>query len=186
MKKIIKKFASFFIHLKRQESKTLKFHVLIVDSGSSPLGHLIAAINDIKKSFGNVAISILISSQRSEYMKDFSQGIEIIVANRSYIPKRFRITFELIILGRREFDFIILLVPHILPVIVSLLVLRKRLYLYNQQRRWCLLRRKTLNEHLGIIPRFIVNILVFIYLIFSVAFIFLSKPLVIKRKGSEI
>lgn len=183
MKKILKRLGRFFIRLERQEGSMIGFNVLLIDSGYAAFGHLFSAINNIKKSLGNVKITLLISSQRLEFMKDSVQGLEVIEAGRSYIPKRFRIPFELIMQSRKRFDFVILLAEEFLPLMISILLLRRRLYLYNKQHKWCLLRRKTLNEYLGFIPRLIINIIIFIYLLFYNIFIFLKRTMIIKRRN---
>ena len=177
--RLIKKMGKFFIHSKLQEIGILHFKVILVDNGYSHFQHLISCINNLRKSLSNIDIVILTLPSRAEFINNLDKGLKIIVAKRKYIPKRFRIAFELFLLSRKKFDFVTLLTSDIMPVLVSLLFVRKRLYIYHPQHKWSLLRRKTLNEHLLIIPRFIFNLFVFIYLLFAAIFIFLKRTLAI-------
>lgn len=165
MRKFIKKMKKFFVHLEDQENGTLNFNFLLLDSGNVAFSHLVSAINSIKKSLGSVKITVLTTPQRIELMGEFFQGLDIIVAGRWYIVRKFRIAFELLLLSLKKFDFIGLLSTDFIPSIISLLIFRKRLYLYNQQHQWILIRRRTLDEYLIFIPKFIINLFVFIYLL---------------------
>lgn len=182
MRKIIKNLGRFFVRSKIQDGKILEFSVVLIDSVICPFGHIVRAIEDVKKSFGNAKITVITSAKRLQYLNDCAQDLEIIVANRMFVPKRLRISFELALLCRREPDFIILLNYEMLPILISLIFLRKRLYIFNEHRKWGVIRRKTLDEYLVFIPRLIFNIFLFIYLLIATLFIFLNKPLYIRKR----
>jgi hypothetical protein len=180
---LIKHIGRLFTHSTLQQTGIINFKVVLLDNGYSNYNHLVSSINNLRKSFSSVSITLITMPSRLEYIQDHvDKGVEIVLAERKYIPKRYRIAFELLVFKRKNIDFIVLLTTDVITVFISLLLVRKRLYIHHPQHKWSLLRRKTLNEHLLIIPRIILNIFVFIYLLFASLFILLKRPLLVRRK----
>ena len=182
-RRLIRRIGRFFTHSTLQQTGVINFKIVLLDNGYSTYNHLISSINNLRKSFGSVSISLITLPSRLEFIEhNVDKGIEIILAQRKYIPKRYRIVFELLMFSRKKIDFIVLLTSDIVSVLVSLLFIRKRLYVYHPQHKWTLIRRKTLNQYLLIIPKIIINILVFIYLVFATIIILLKKPLLVRKR----
>ena len=181
--RLLNRIGRFFTHSTLHQTGVINFKVILLDNGYSTYNHLISSINNLRKSFGNVSITLITIPSRIEFIKNHvDKGIEIILAQRRYIPERYRIVFELLMFKRGKIDFIVLLTSDVTAVFISLVFVRKRLYIYHPQHKWSLLRRKTLNEHLLIVPRMILNIFVFIYLLFASLFILLKRPLLLRSK----
>jgi len=173
LKHLIKMIGLFFVLLQREDENALRHSILVVDNGYSPFGQIEFAIQRIKDSFPKAKVSILALQQRNQLIYDFP-AIEIIKPGRCII-KRYRIARHLLRLRKNRYDYIILLSLDVSPIIISILFMNCAVLLNNQWHQWWLIKPKSMKAYLMIIPRFILNIIIFAYLLFSVSWMFFKR-----------
>jgi hypothetical protein len=177
-KSLLKKIGLFFVLLQQEGAGIFKHSVLIVDNGYASYEQLHCAVQRTAESLPQAKITVLTSGERKE-LKDRFPALELI-APKDFIFKRYKIVNAMLSLHDR-YNYVILLSLDITPILASFLCLRKRALLYNKWHQWWSLTAGSIKSCIMVIPRFIYNIIVFIYLIISVALIFLIKTLNVFR-----
>lgn len=177
-KNLIKWIGLFFVLLQRKDEEALKHSILVIDNGYAPYVHIHCAIERIKKSLPQAKISVLALEQRKE-LKDNFPDLEIIKPGECII-KKYSLARHMLRLRKNRYDYIILLSLDITPII-SILFMNSKVLLYNQWHQWWSLKPRSIGGYLAIIPKFIYNIIIFIYLLISVSWIFLKRSLNLLR-----
>ncbi len=178
-KNLLKRIGLFFILLQRDDEKALKRSILIIDNGYALFGQIAYPIQQVKDYLPCAKISVLALEQRKD-LKDNFPELEFIKAGRCAI-KKYSIARHMLRLRRNRYDYIVLLSLDITPIIISTLFMNSKVILCNRWHQWWSLKPKSIREYLAIIPKFIYNIIIFIYLLISVLWIFLKRSLNVFR-----
>lgn len=173
LKNILKEIGLFFVLVQRKDEALLKHSVLVVDNGYASFKHVDSCIGTIKESLTKSEISVLAMNQR-EGLNEHFNDIRIVQA-KGCLVKRYQIARGMLRLRKNRHDYIILLSLDITPVIVSMLFMKGRVILFNRWQQWWSLKPRSVKRYLTIIPKFICNIVIFIYLSISVSWIFLKR-----------
>lgn len=179
LKNLLKDAGLFFVLLERKDEEALGQSVLIIDNGYALFKQLYCAVEETKEYLPQAKISVLTLEQRKELKEKFP-GLEIIEAGDCVIRK-YRIARQMIGLRRNSYNYIILLSLDITPIIASFLFMKGRALLYNRWHQWWSLKPRSARDYLMVIPRFILNIIIFAYLLISVLWIFLKRSLNVFR-----
>lgn len=188
-KDILKRIGLFFVLLQRNNGDALRHSILIVDNGYALFGQIVRAIERVKNSLPRAEISVLTLEQRRE-LKDKFPDLKTIKHGECII-RRYRLARHMIKLKKNKYDYVILLSLDITPIIVSVLFMNIKVILYNQWHQWWLIESRSVRSCLMVIPQFIYNIIISIYLLMSVLWIFLKRTLnvlrfsLFKREGLE-
>ncbi len=172
IKNLLKRAGLFPVLLERKDEEALKNSILIVDNGYAVSGQVMLLIQRIKEFIPQAKISVLAIEQRRE-LKDNFPNIEVIKPSE-YIINKYRIARHMLRLRKNKYDYIILLSLDITPIITAILMDSKML-LYNQWHQWWSFKPNPLRDYLMLIPKFIYNVLIFLYLLISVLWIFLKR-----------
>lgn len=171
-KNFLKKVGLFFVLLERKDEEALRHSILIVDNGYALFGQIDYAIQQIREALPLSRISILGLEQR-EQLKDKFPDFEYITSGQCIIRK-YRLARHIFRLRKKRYNYIILLFLDITPIIVSILFMKSKVLLHNQWYQWWLLKPKPIKSYLMVIPLFIINIIIFAYLLISTSWIFLK------------
>jgi len=169
-KSLFKKIGLFFVLLQQNDTNLLKHSVLIVDNGYASYQQIYCSIERTKESLPQARITVLTSR---EELKNKFPALELIEPE-DFIFKKYRIANAMLSLNNR-YDYVILLSLDITPLFVSFLFMNNEVLLYNKWHQWWSLKPKPLKQYVMVIPRFIFNSILFIYLLISVFWIFLKK-----------
>lgn len=181
LKSLFKRIGLFFVLVQRQDEDSLKHSILVVDNDYTPFGHIDIGIERIKQSLPKAEISVLTTGQR-EGLKGHFHGLRINQAS-DCIVKRLRIARHMLALRKNRYDYIVLLSLDVMPIIVSMLFMKGKVILFNHQQQWWVLKPKSTRRYLMVIPQFILNIIIFIYLSISVFWIFLKRSFNVCRSN---
>jgi ADP-heptose:LPS heptosyltransferase len=173
LKSLFKRIGLLFILLQRKDEESLKHSILIVDNGRALFKQIDWVIGKIKEYLPQARVVVLASEQRRE-LKDKFPCLEFI-KSAGCVIKRYRIARHMLRLRKKGYDYIILLSLDITPIIVSILFMKSKVFLNNQWSQWWSLKPKPATAYLRIIPQFIFNIIIFIYLLIRVSWIFLKR-----------
>lgn len=179
VKGLLKKIGLFFIIVQRKDEDLFRHSVLVVDNGYTSFDHLLSVIGRTKECLSGARISILGSEERKR-LKDKYSDIEIIYP-RKVLFKKYLVARNMFRLRKNKYDYIILLSLDITPIIVSMLFMKGRVILFNRWQQWWSFKPRSIGGYLKVIPLFILNIIIFIYLLISVSWIFLRRSFNISR-----
>ena len=173
LRNFLKRIGLFFVLLQRQDEKLFRPSILVVDNDCASFKHIDAGIGRIKEYLSNAEISVLTTGQR-EGLKGHFHGLMINQAGDCVI-KRLRIARHMLALRKNSYDYIVLLSLDVTPIIVSMLFMKGKVILFNRWQQWWVFKSKSMRRYLMVIPQFILNIIIFVYLSISVFWIFLKR-----------
>lgn len=173
LKALLRKLGLFFILIQRRDEESLRHSVLVVDNGGISIEHINTAIVRIKKCLPRARVSLLTPVTRRE-LRDRFNDLEIIQAANRMI-KRLTVTRQMLALRKKGYDYIILLSLDAAPICAAMLFMKGRVLLFNRWQQWWSLKLKAAKNYLAVVPRAIINIILFIYLVISVSWIFLKR-----------
>ncbi len=176
---LLKRIGLFFVLLQRQDEEALRHSILLVDDGYASFGQLECAIQRARQSLPRAKISILGLEHRQELRERFSE-LEFIKAGRCII-ERYRIFRHMLRLRNNKYDYVIILSLDITPIIASILFIKGKTLLFNKWHHWWSLSPRPIRDYFMLLPRFIMNIVIFIYLLIAVSWIFLKRTLNVLR-----
>ncbi len=179
LKGLIKSIGLFFVLLRRDDDNALGRSILIIDNGYALFGEIAYPIQQIKTYSPRSKISILTSEERQD-LKYTYPGLDFIRPGRCFI-KKYSIARHMLRLRNGGYDYVVLLSLDITPIIASILFMDSKVVLCNRWHQWWSLKPRSAKEYLAVVPKFIYNILVFIYLLISVLWIFLKRSLNVFR-----
>jgi hypothetical protein len=193
MGKILSGFGRIFIILTNEQNRILRRSVLIVDNGYSSWEHLRNVIAETQRRIPASEISVLSLEHRRGYIRENFSGIKTIFPGKWIGPQRYRLALKMLGLSRRGYDFVVVMSLDKTPIIAALLFMDTHLFLYNRWNEWHLLRFRSPWELLTFrkgsdrvkyefqnscfvnlflfIPKLILHIFVFIYLVFYALFL---------------
>lgn len=193
MGKMLSGFGRIFVILTNGQNKTLRRSVLIVDNGYSSQEHLCSVIAETQRRIPSSEVAILSLEHRRSYIQENFSDIKTIFPGKWVRPQRYKLAVKMLSLSRKAYDFVVVMSLDKTPIMVALLFMNARLFLYNRWNEWYLLRFRNLWEFLTFrkgqdrvkyesqnnwfinlflfIPRLILHTLVFIYLVFYSLFL---------------
>lgn len=178
LKNFLKSIGLFLVLLIPDDQQALSHNILIVDDGAVR-SQLIYALRRIKASLPFARITVLTLGK----FKEIEDGLVVskIIRSDKFWIKRYRIARHMSRLRKNNYDYVILLSLDITPVIVSVLLMKSKVLLNNLWHQWWRLSLKSLGYYFMLIPRLILNfitkVIIFIYLLVSIAGIFLMRAL---------
>ncbi|MBU4590012.1 MAG: hypothetical protein KKG01_03720 [Candidatus Omnitrophica bacterium] len=181
LKGLVKRLGLFFVLLQRRDEELFRHSVLIVDNGSISFQHIDCIVQKVKDFLPCARISMLGMEERKMLM-DKGPDIEFIQAGRCLF-KRYRIARHMLSMRKNKYDYIILLSLDVSPIVASVPFMRDRVILFNRWQQWWSFKPVSMKQYLMIIPRVIIDIAIFIYLLFSVSWIFLKRSFNALRFG---
>ncbi|MDP2927240.1 MAG: hypothetical protein Q8N80_00325 [Candidatus Omnitrophota bacterium] len=146
IKKLIKRMGRFMFSLKQGDDSVITQSVLITDNGYSRLEDLRIGIKKIQDYFPGSKISVLTLAQRCSFLQNEFPGFEFIIYSQKLKPRRCRITLQLLLLRKKNFDHIFIFSLDLTPLIVQLFLFKSKIILYNQWGQWCSLRLRKVSE----------------------------------------
>jgi hypothetical protein len=173
VKNFLKNIGLFFVLLERKDEEILRHSIMVVDDGSVLYKQISCAIQKLKESLPRARISVLTLQQRRE-LKDKFPELEIIKPGKCIIRK-YRMARQMIRLRKNSHDYIVLLSLDVTPIIASFLFMGGGVFLYNEWHQWWSLKRRPMRGYLMVAPLFILNIIIFAYLLFNVLWIFSKR-----------
>jgi len=148
--------------------------ILIIDNGYASLQQIEQVIAKIVGKIRNGKISILTFGHRKEFLTRQFPQIKLYFPKGAII-KKYIIANQMLRMSNNRYSFIVLLSLDITPIIVSLLFMKGRVLLYNRFQQWWTLSMRNPAEILFGIPKMLLNILIFNYLLVVVTHIFLRR-----------
>ncbi len=179
LKSLLKNIGLFLVLLRREDEKALGRSILIVDNGYALFGEIAYPIQQIKSYLPHSKISVLTLEQRQD-LKNIFPDLDFIKPGRCLI-RQYSIARHMLRLRNNGYDYIVLLSLDITPIIISILFVNSKVILCNRWHQWWSLKPKSIRGYLVIIPKFIYNIIIFIYLLISVLWILLKRSLNVFR-----
>ena len=173
LKGFLKKAGLFFVLVQRRDEELFRHSVLIVDHGHISFQHIDCIVQRVKDILPHASAAVLALEERKE-LKAKLPDLRIIQAGGCLI-KRYQVARHMLRLRKNRYDYIILLSLDITPMIASILFMKGRVILFNRWQQWWSFRRRSIGGYLKVIPLFILNIIIFIYLLISVSWIFLKR-----------
>jgi ADP-heptose:LPS heptosyltransferase len=175
-KDFLKRIGLFLVLLIPDDAQALSQNILIADD-SLVGGQLIFALRRIKEHLPFARVTILTSSKRDE-IKDELAVVRVIKSDEFWF-KKYRIARHMLKLRKNNYDYVILFSLDITPVIVSVLLMQAEVLLNNRWHQWWRVNFKPAKYYFILIPRLVLNLIIqvviFIYLLISVAWIFLMR-----------
>ncbi len=107
IKTTIKNIGKSFIALKREDEIIIGQSVLVIDNGYGWMGHLESAIETVKNSFPKADISVLTLPKRKAALQEEFPALKLILPSEKLKPKRYQIALQMLMLRRKEYEFII-------------------------------------------------------------------------------
>lgn len=175
LKGMIKRAGLFLVLLQREDEKAFSRKILIIDNGYALFGQIAYPIQRIKECLPLTKISILTFEQRKDLKNAFPE-IDFINPGKCRI-KKYAIARHMLRLRNDRYDYVILLSLDITPIIASVLFMNSRVILCNQWNQWWSIKPKPMRGYLMAVPQFLLNIIIFIYLMVSVSWVFLKRSL---------
>ena len=146
IRKIIKRIGKSFFNLRQENERVIGQSVLIVDNGYSWLGHVDSAIKRIQNYFPKAEISVLTFSERKSNLEKDFPSVKFILPSQRVILKRYQIALQMLKIGKKRYDFIVLFSLDTTPLIVALIFFKSKVVLYNQWGQWWSLRFRRIEE----------------------------------------
>lgn len=173
IKNFLKSIGLLFILVQRKDEEALRHSILVVDNGYAQFNQFAYTIQMIKDSLPGANLSVLALEQRMA-LKDKFPDLDIIKP-AACIIERYCIARHMIRLRKNRYDYIILLSLDVTPIIASIVFMNGKVILNNKWHQWWLIKPRSIRGYLMVVPQFIFNIIIFIFLLISVAWIFLKR-----------
>lgn len=147
IKKTIKRVGKFFVNLKQEDEKTMRQSILIVDNGYTSITDIGYGIQTVSEYFPKADIIILsLVEQRRLHLQNQFPLAQFINPAFGLWPQRYLIALQMLLIRKKDFDFILLFSLDITPIIVSLILTKSQVVLYNKWRQWWSLRLRDVGE----------------------------------------
>lgn len=146
MRQILKKIGRFFIALNQEDNFAMRQSVLIVEGSFILPNNFTLIVKDVKQKFANADIVILCFDEKKELLKARFPEAKIFTPLNKFKGTKYRLAFQLFLLLRRKFGFIVLSSLDISLLTVVLIFSRCPLFLHNRWLEWYGIRQRTLAD----------------------------------------
>lgn len=171
IKGLLKSIGRKFVILQDILDEDIKNHILIVDNGYTQIGHVLMAMKKTEEMFVNPDMTVLTFTQRQHYLMNEFVHTEVAVIRDSAKRPMFALAWQMCLMRKHKFGYIVLTTLDILPAAVALGLNAKNVLLYNRWHQWWTIKFKNLKECLKDVTTIIFAIPVATYLLIVSGFI---------------
>lgn len=174
IKDIIKSLGRIFVLLLEVKNDDFTTRILLQDNGYTETNHLLNAVRSISRLFINPDITMVTFEGRSMRLLSEFPSTHIVTVARN---KRFGLAMKMGKMRKPEYDVIVVTALDVSPILISWVVLHKKVSLYNRWLQWWSLDAKNIFGYIKSILLFILMIPAFIFLFIFASFILLRTNL---------